>query len=1044
MTFIAGRAALLVSCACLFSGQAQAACHPTFGDDLYGWVRDKVFDQSRRLATIDFAARNLNYVVLGAEDLNARIAQMTERLAQIEAQIAREEATAAGDPLRLAVQRDRSATRLLDELYTVRAELDEQARRMGALRTLPTLTEFRVQGLGNIGRATLMGSLTDLGDARQKSMAAKYSVYVGVTVDDEGNTQRVEAQPTQGDMMDAIIGGGIMQYYGESELATSIPLIIAYRWFRFGVENEICRNRVERQMKRWDKAVDMLPEKLITEAEQLELHKASYAEAVVAFDAHLKGVAEASAALDRRWREVFAYNAARQLVASKVLTSRNVALLRTRYESGTAGNIFSNITLTNLAGEIGDWNGYLARRQLRLLTACSDVDGFVLAEDQQDALAYARSAYGVFGKRPEFAPLHPNIALGEAAIGRMKSEADQLRVGLPGRVCGAASASSSQANAPTKLSFKLTDQQIPRADRNFVRAAIKRNRPLAMVKAVDALRATADTDLRFCVLWQNGGAYFCNGDGGAGTAYNGQFRGNGANPGADVLGGAGDGGYDRDARRVSDEIDRVTENVEARISSLNRRSEEVRTALPEWISSNGVQIVAQTQANTAGAAGAAAARAEFVAGHRAEVAEADRTLSDFAQLPSDAQRTGSLVQQVGATVLSLPELPAESILPDAPRLSGVSAARRAYGAEASLVLRAVVREHRKLDALQMSSPYIATARVALRGAERFAGAGSRFAQDLVTDSAAIRLLASGVRNTVELTMVYDNGTVARVRVDDLSKLPREALIARVRDMDAQEVTFTTRAEAIDAELGRSAGTYKHRALGVAQGVAISARSVFDSGDVVDGARIMRYGMAVLDVAVSLTPGIGWGRDVYEAVTGRDLFSDEALDRLGYGAAVIGAISFGFGDDALDWYHAVKRIAGAGLDTASAERIVKSAKRINLLSVNDEGIHVLERAEFRAVTNEEWNGLLETGSRYYDTVQRNVAVAMPSRFVGRGDDGIARTYNSVVGIIDPEPARDGLMRAVTVFREEADDIARVLTGEGFNQRRRYIPLGKAGN
>lgn len=57
---------------------------------------------------------------------------------------------------------------------------------------------------------------------------------------------------------------------------------------------------------------------------------------------------------------------------------------------------------------------------------------------------------------------------------------------------------------------------------------------------------------------------------------------------------------------------------------------------------------------------------------------------------------------------------------------------------------------------------------------------------------------------------------------------------------------------------------------------------------------MTAALALLDLAVSLAPGIGWGRDVYEAVTGKDLFSDEPLDSLGRTAAVIGMVSAGLG------------------------------------------------------------------------------------------------------------------------------------------------------
>ncbi len=56
----------------------------------------------------------------------------------------------------------------------------------------------------------------------------------------------------------------------------------------------------------------------------------------------------------------------------------------------------------------------------------------------------------------------------------------------------------------------------------------------------------------------------------------------------------------------------------------------------------------------------------------------------------------------------------------------------------------------------------------------------------------------------------------------------------------------------------------------------------------------RIADTLLDVAVSITPGIGWGRDVYEAVTGVDLLSREELDVFSRSMAILGAVTAGVG------------------------------------------------------------------------------------------------------------------------------------------------------
>ncbi|MBP6219366.1 MAG: pre-toxin TG domain-containing protein [Oligoflexales bacterium] len=51
---------------------------------------------------------------------------------------------------------------------------------------------------------------------------------------------------------------------------------------------------------------------------------------------------------------------------------------------------------------------------------------------------------------------------------------------------------------------------------------------------------------------------------------------------------------------------------------------------------------------------------------------------------------------------------------------------------------------------------------------------------------------------------------------------------------------------------------------------------------------------LLDLATSLTPGVSWGRDLYEAVSGKDLHSGEELGQFTRSMAVLGVVTAGFG------------------------------------------------------------------------------------------------------------------------------------------------------
>jgi guanyl-specific ribonuclease Sa len=92
----------------------------------------------------------------------------------------------------------------------------------------------------------------------------------------------------------------------------------------------------------------------------------------------------------------------------------------------------------------------------------------------------------------------------------------------------------------------------------------------------------------------------------------------------------------------------------------------------------------------------------------------------------------------------------------------------------------------------------------------------------------------------------------------------------------------------------------------------------------------QIGVALLDLSLSIVPGVSWAKDVHEAVTGRNLVTGEELDRTDYVFAVIGAVTVGVGSkvkvakEAIEVIHDVGLAVRRGEDAAEAARIGEKA------------------------------------------------------------------------------------------------------------------------
>lgn len=1014
-----------VFAAALTAPVAAQQCNPAFGDQIYEWVNIRVPAQSRGLAAADLTARAFNFVLLASEDLNARVNAAAERFDHIDRLIATSEATPATGVLAGALRRDDSATQLLNELYALRSDLDGIGRRRTALMVVPTIEVFRLRGLHNVGRATLLASLQELGDARQASLSGRYSVFVSASFNENGELQDADVQFTPADMIDTIVLAAAAEgvKYAVISGPTAVAVVLIYKVGRFAWESETCRRRLEQQEERWNEAIKLLPERLIPISEQFGVYERAYAAARVDFAPYLPSLDSAVTALDQRWRELFAYNALRQQAASAVLTSARVEQLRREYEQGgPIARIFNEVALIDLARDVGRVNSYLATGQLTLLSACGDLQGFVSAEDQTDALAFAGASLAAFRARPEFAPLHRLLETSLESVDEAATEAARVSSRLRTRSCSSevghgAALLTLAAEAGTRWMPVPQRAQGTQRTGRLLRTA--RAMPLATPLVAsggagvgDQTNAVTPSQWGPCILYRSGRAHFCAAQGSSGSPYSNQFGNSTGNPGQDVLGSAHDGGYATDNRRVADEIAAISSNVEDRITSVRVRLEAAAAALPQWIEGNRSFIEAHRQSMQTSLQSTRAAREAFAASHTAEVAHARAAIETFTREPIDPHRTTELVRQVGGTAFSLPNLRDDAVVPGMPTLSGISAAERVYGSSANSTRMLLERERLK-SARMAPGPAMRAASNALRSADRFVDADPRYAHDLLRDAQALRLWASGSLDRLELSVVSDDGGVSRRLVTNPDSLPPDALISRVRRMDAGMTLFLQRSGAIRSTIAQGQATGEQiRAVNSAEKVAAAAETSFFSGDLIDGEMLLRLASGILDIATSLTPGISWGRDVYEAIAGKDLFSDEELGVGLRTAAIIGAMSGGIGDKPLDVLRTIRRITDAGASAADAERAVDLARNIDHMGVGMLD-HAVEQAANRGIDQDLIDNAIDLGQPWW--VVDKGTIAMIGEDVVDGGRVVATVdpRNRVVTTVYTESRADEALASITL-------------------------------
>ncbi len=83
-------------------------------------------------------------------------------------------------------------------------------------------------------------------------------------------------------------------------------------------------------------------------------------------------------------------------------------------------------------------------------------------------------------------------------------------------------------------------------------------------------------------------------------------------------------------------------------------------------------------------------------------------------------------------------------------------------------------------------------------------------------------------------------------------------------------------------------------LAVSKNAIDESEASFKAGNPRAGSQLYEFGMVAADIAISVTPVIGWGKDIYEAVSGVSLLDSRRLSSFERTMAIVGVLTAGVG------------------------------------------------------------------------------------------------------------------------------------------------------
>jgi hypothetical protein len=882
-------------------------CNPTYGDQFYNWVSSSAAPLSYQLASSDYRARILNFMLVSADQLHSTIQDsdtdlqnISDRLNTFDSGDKNAGDKNAGVASDIGLETD--AQDLLNTIFNARVKIDNGRRIMALLRHTLTLDEFKILRLNEVGRGTLYGSIQDLGNTGSATLQAKYSFYVGVSFDEDGNATGTQI--------------GDDQSWVDTTLM-AISYTYPYVWFVYAayeigkllVKEHECQEKVAHQQNRVKAALALLPTKLMGIDDLFSLYSTTYANSLRLFQEDLGQSDAAIDLLDSRWKQLLAFDLARHHTASSMLTADKVTELRQQYGHDDAVTlIFDNVAITQLASDIGAQNAYLARKHRALLLSCGNLDGYLAGEDDADALRTSDAAYTAFLNHDALLPLYGLLGQSQDRIRSWQQEAQATTLALKGRDCKKALLVDAAALVVPNVEQVIS--LVPAAAKRSIQAQqsyaskshIGRNLPSTVVGHL-AIQSMIGDAIQFveapsmCVLASaDGGTYACNT---GGKPYSDQFSQSFGDPERDILLGPKDGGYAQDNRQASLDINQADSNLKRRITDLSNQASKVEAALPQWRANNDKFLSSKLEAGQQALADASKARSDFEASHAAALADSTKLIDNFLSSPVQPNRVEQFISALGGSDFSLPALPVDAVVPDAPSLAGISASQRAYPESLSQTSRYLVREGRKVDMeLEDDSAMKALAGRELQAAEKFAKNGGvqsdLLADALRKDSASLRFAHSGLLPHPSVTISTSDGILSRSDVAPAAPLLSDSLLSRVQSFEVDAAIFNAKLETAQSATIPGSDSYERqrRVTGAAERAANDAVDVFYSGNLVQGEYLLSIAITSLDLATTFIPTLNAARSAYQVITGRDLITGEQLSSIQIGLCILDLAALG--------------------------------------------------------------------------------------------------------------------------------------------------------
>jgi hypothetical protein len=200
-----------------------------------------------------------------------------------------------------------------------------------------------------------------------------------------------------------------------------------------------------------------------------------------------------------------------------------------------------------------------------------------------------------------------------------------------------------------------------------------------------------------------------------------------------------------------------------------------------------------------------------------------------------------------------------------------------------------------------------------------------FTDDLATEvrraqlnlgrSAAVDLRSTLAQNAMDLAGKF-NSTARAARVGrellnearklrleselGVSSAPQAPWTQRVQQYEVRDRTLEENLKSADIALtlGAPLPAHARQSVQLAHEFRNESRSEFGSGALEEGESLQTVAFGLLDIALSVTPGVSVGKDAYELMTGKNLVTGESLSGFERGLAVVGVLSLGSSDTVL--------------------------------------------------------------------------------------------------------------------------------------------------